>query len=164
MARPRATSFSPEEMVELGKEMIEWISKKEDILHLSEWYTIHKMFTYKEWKSFIQKQEFIPYYEQALKIVGIKYLDKTSNVRDGISQRWQRLYFGDLREDEDQTIDEEYSRKLKLLQEELKMKADQGNQTPEEIKEQLDALLSLLGSAQSSRKIDSSKSNAEIKS
>ncbi len=44
------------------------------------------------------------------------------------------------------------------------MKADQGNQTPEEIKEQLDALLSLLGSAQSSRKIDSSKSNAEIKS
>jgi hypothetical protein len=49
----------------------------------------------------IVKDEFYPYYELALRLVGIKYLDKTTNVREGISQRWQRVYFKDLKEQED---------------------------------------------------------------
>ena len=102
--RPRTVSFSPEEMISLGREMIEWVKKNEQsVLHLSEWYTIEKEYTYNEWKQFISKEEFRPYYEKALKIVGRKYLDKDSKVRDGISQRWQRVYFKDLREEEDET-------------------------------------------------------------
>lgn len=102
--RPRTTSFSPEEMVKLGEQMVEFVSDpKNKVLHLSEWYTVEMFFTYNEWKQFINKPEFYPYYEKALKIIGKKYIDKTSNVRDGISHRWQRVYFKDLKEEEDST-------------------------------------------------------------
>lgn len=108
---PRTTSFPPEEMIKLGQEMVQWVKDHPEILHLSEWYTIEKMFTYNQWKKFIEKEEFRPYYEISLKIIGRKYLDKTSNVREGISQRWQRSYFQDLTEREDQDSDEEAERR-----------------------------------------------------
>lgn len=121
MVRPREFSFPPDEMIKLGNEMISYVKKnKKTILHLSEWYTIEKGFTYNEWKNFIQKEEFFPYYEQALKIVGLKYVDKSSNVRDGISNRWQRLYFGDLREIEDADAEAEAARKASALKSETK--------------------------------------------
>ena len=88
-------------MEELGEEMIKWLYAHPDTLHLSEWYSIHKMFTYKQWDAMQQMPEFLPYYERALNIVGLKYLSKDSKVRDGISQRWQRVYFRDLRKQED---------------------------------------------------------------
>ncbi len=113
--RPRNFNFPTEKMIELGQEMISWIKENEKtVLHLSEWYTIEKGFTYNEWKMFIQREEFFPYYEQALRIVGRKYLDKTSQVRDSISHRWQRIYFKDLREEEDKDKDEDLERKLKI--------------------------------------------------
>lgn len=111
---PRTVSFSEEEMIKLGQEMVKWVKENHSILHLSEWYTIEKMFTYNEWKTFIQRKEFVPYYEVALKIVGRKYLDKDSNVRDGISQRWQRTYFGDLKENEDQDKQDDIMRQKEL--------------------------------------------------
>lgn len=121
MARPRVFSFSEKEMIELGKEMVEYVKKnKKTILHLCEWYTIEKGFTYNEWKNFIQKPEFLPYYEQALKIVGLKYVDKNTNVRDGISQRWQRVYFKDLKEQEDIDADADAARKASALKSEAK--------------------------------------------
>jgi len=116
MARPREFSYPPEKMIELGKEMVAYVQEnKKTILHLSEWYTILKGYTYNEWKNFIQLEEFLPYYEQALKIVGLKYMDKNSNVRDSISQRWQRIYFGDLREGEDLDADKAEQRKASAL-------------------------------------------------
>lgn len=114
--RPRTTSFSIDEMIALGEEMVAFVKKnKKTILHLSEWYTIEKGFIYREWKTFIQKEEFLPYYEQALKIIGLKYVDKSSNVRDGISNRWQRVYFDDLREKEDVDADANELRKASSL-------------------------------------------------
>lgn len=99
---PRTVSPVPDDMIALGEEMVIWVElNKDSILHLSEWYTIHKMFTRKQWDTFKDRQEFIPYYERALAIIGKKYLDKNSQVRDGISQRWQRVYFKDLRDQED---------------------------------------------------------------
>ena len=116
MVRPRVFSFSVEEMIELGKEMVDYVkANKSTILHLSEWYTIEKGYTYNEWKNFIAKEEFFPYYEQALKIIGLKYVDKNSNVRDKISDRWQRVYFGDLREQEDQDAQDNDLRKAAAL-------------------------------------------------
>lgn len=100
--RPRTTSYHPDIMIELGKEMIEWLNNHPDTLHLSEWYSIEKMFIYEEWKTFIQRPEFIPYYEQALKLIGKKYLQKDSGVEPNIKNRWQRVYFNDIREREDQ--------------------------------------------------------------
>ena len=47
MVRPRVFSFSIEEMIELGKEMVDYVkANKSTILHLSEWYTIEKGYTY----------------------------------------------------------------------------------------------------------------------
>lgn len=104
MARPRTVSLSPEEMIELGQEMVDFvIADVNNILHLSEWYTIEKGFTYKEWETLKERIEFVPYYEKAMRLIGKKYLDKTSSVREGISQRWQRIYFKDLKREEDET-------------------------------------------------------------
>lgn len=134
--RPRDVSFEPEEMIALGEEMIAWIALNPGILHLSQWYTIHKGFIYNEWKTFIKRQEFVPYYEQALKMVGIKYLDKESNVREGASHRWQRVYFPDLREEEEETKDFESARKVK----EAKAGTPEERAKADEIVKQLDNL------------------------
>lgn len=134
--RPRDVSFEPEEMIALGEEMIAWVALNPSILHLSQWYTIHKGFIYKEWKAFIQIPEFLPYYEKALKMVGIKYLDKESNVREGASHRWQRVYFPDLREEEEETKDAESARKVK----EAKAGTPEERAKADEIVKQLDKL------------------------
>ena len=102
MVRPRTVTFPPDEMILLGDEMISWI-KENDPFHLSEWYTIEKGFTYSQWKSMIVREEFIPYYEKALKLVGRKYLN--GDVNPSIAQRWQRVYFNDIREREDADLD-----------------------------------------------------------
>ena len=109
--RPRTVSLPPEEMIKLGEEMIKWVKEHPEILHLSEWYSIEKMYLESQWDTMCRCPEFFPYYEQALKIVGRKYLDKTSNVRDGISQRWQRVYFKDLKRQEDADADADVIRK-----------------------------------------------------
>jgi len=133
---PRTTSFEPEEMIALGEEMISWIEDHPEILHLSEWYTIEKMFTYNQWKVMKDKPEFHPYYEKALKMVGRKYLDRDSNVREGASQRWQRVYFKDLREEEEATKDADSQRKQK----EMATATQQDIQRAEDIVKQLDKL------------------------
>lgn len=161
MVRPRTTSLSEEEMIALGEEMVAWVDSNNP-LHLSEWYSIEKMIIYKDWKAMIQLTEFLPYYERALKMIARNYLDGT--VAPPIAQRFMRIYFGDVRDSEDQHFEDEYARKLKLIQDEAKLKADIGNQTHEETREQLDALLALISSTQSSRKIDANKSNTDIKS
>lgn len=134
MARPRVFSFSEDQMIALGEEMVEYVKKnKKTILHLCEWYTIEKGFTYNEWKNFIQKAEFLPYYEQALKIVGLKYVDKSSNVRDSISQRWQRIYFGDLREGEDKDENDKELRKAAALKGETRAIEQERQRVIEEV-------------------------------
>lgn len=136
MARPRTVSFSPEEMIELGEEMIEWIIKNNP-LHISQWYSIHKMFTDKQWDTFQQREEFIPYYEQALKIVGLQYLAKDSNVEPSLKQRWQRVYFRDVRKKEDEDsqdkLDRELEQKKKLADHEHNLKMNQINAQTENL-------------------------------
>jgi hypothetical protein len=150
---PRTVSFSTEEMIKLGEEMLQWLKDNPETLHLSEWYTIHKGFTYNQWKSFIQIQDFLPYYEQAIKIVGIKYLNKDSKVRDGISQRWQRIYFKDLKEEEDETA--KYHASLKDTEEECSKEYVDG----------LESILKLMKKRQNSaRNMDKTNPNTDSKS
>jgi hypothetical protein len=132
---PRTVSFSISEMIDMGEEMVDFVKKnKKTILHLCEWYTIEKMFTYNQWKTFIQREEFIPYYEQALKIIGLKYVDKNSNVRDKISDRWQRVYFGDLKELEDKDADDNELRKASALKRETRAIEEEKMKVLEEVK------------------------------
>lgn len=107
---PRTVSYSKEEMVSLGEEMIEWVKLHKPI-HLSMWYTQHKDFTDKQWDAFIKIPEFIHYYAKALKLVGYAYIDKDSQVDVRLKDRWQRVYFKDLKYQEDQDADEASARK-----------------------------------------------------
>ena len=162
MVRPRTVSLTPEEMIALGKEMVSWVEVNKP-LHLSQWYTIHKGFIYNEWKSFLQVNEFLPYYEQALKLVGMQYLDKNSNIREGVSQRWQRVYFKDIKEEEDQTrrdkLEEEFEYKKKLLELESLLKAKQSETVSEEVKTAFDALMNqFIGKSALNKEERSSKS------
>ena len=97
---PRTVSPPPPEMIKLGKEMVAWV-KANDPLHLSAWYTVEKGIIDKDWLTMRDREEFIPYYETAMRIIGAKYLDKRSNVRDSISHRWLRIYFPDARRDDE---------------------------------------------------------------
>ena len=97
------------------------------------WYTIEKGYTYNEWKNFIQIEEFLPYYEQALKIIGKKYVNKNSNVRDKISDRWQRIYFPDLREQEDKDADDNELRKATALKSEARAIEQEKQKVLEEV-------------------------------
>ena len=131
---PRTVSPSTKDMIAMGKEMVAYVkAHQKTILHLSEWYTIEKGYTYNQWKAFIQIKEFLPYYEQALKIVGLKYVAKNSNVRDSISQRWQRIYFGDLREGEDADAEAAELRKASALKGEARAQEQVRQKVLEEV-------------------------------
>ncbi len=139
MVRPRTVSPQDNELIALGEEMVSWVENHPEILHLSEWWCLEKMILENVWETMINRATFVPYYEKALKTVGRKYLDKNSNVREGVSQRWQRVYFKDLKKEEDETT---------------KFKADlavtQMDAIPEDIRRGQDALMAQLKALQSS--------------
>lgn len=112
--RPRTVCFSPEEMISLGEEMVEWVKTNKPI-HLSVWYTQEKDFTDEQWDTFRKCPEFFHYYTKALKLVGYAYLDKDSNVDVRLKDRWQRVYFKDLKEQEDADSKDNELRKAAAL-------------------------------------------------
>lgn len=153
--RPRTTSLSSKDMIDLGKEMVEWVIENQPI-HLSKWYTVHKDFTDSQWDAFRKCPEFIHYYTKALKIVGYQYIDKDSKVDVRIKDRWLRVYFKDLRDQEDD--DSRYMSKLK---------AQEQNAASETDSKKLDALTNQISEALSlsiERKMDAKRSKADAKS
>lgn len=99
--RPRTVSPEPDELMKLGEEMVEWVRIHKPI-HLSQWYTMEKDIPDNVWNTYRQRPEFMHYYTKALKLVGYQYLDKESQVDVRLKDRWQRVYFKDLREQEDE--------------------------------------------------------------
>ena len=100
--RPRTSSLSPEEMITLGEEMVSWV-KEHKPTHLTKWWKIEKDITDPEWDTMRKAPEFFHYYAKALLLVGYNYLDKDTEVDGKIKDRWQRVYFKDLREEENET-------------------------------------------------------------
>ena len=149
--RPRTVTPDPEEMVTLGEQMLEWIRENQP-LHLSEWYSGEMFITEKVWDSMKRAPEFFTYYDRALKLIGKQYLDKTSKVRDSISHRWLRVYFKDLKEEED-----EAARFLHSL------KAEDMEQISPEVLDKLQSVMELMKKNQT-RKRDETKSINEVKS
>lgn len=138
--RPRTVSPPPEELEALGQEMVEWISNNPRCLHITQWYCLEKHITKNAWKAIIQHSEFLPYYEQALTLIAAKYLDKDSCVRDKVVDRWQRVYFGDLRESEDADLDAEAARKAKETQQVNESYVIQHNALMDQLKKAQEAL------------------------
>ena len=151
--RPRLVSLPPEEMEKLGQEMVEWVKINKPI-HLSMWYTQEKDFTDEQWDAFRKCPEFIHYYTKALKLVGYSYLDKDSNVDVRLKDRWQRVYFKDLKEEEDETA-------RQRLEQELQLKNQQQQQGTEEQNKKIDQLCEEFRKAQS---IASNAAASKVKS
>jgi len=120
--RPRTAIPSKEELIELGEDLVRWASaphKKGEPLRLRycEWYT-EKGFVRKQWKEFFDKEEFSTYYERAQSILARKYIDGT--VNQSIAHRYLRIYDPDVKEEEDQTANENEIRKASALKSEAK--------------------------------------------
>lgn len=151
--RPRTVCPEHDELIALGEEMLDWLTHHPEALHVSEWYSIEKFIVEKVWELMIGKPEFSGYYEKAKRIIGKKYLDKSSNVREGISQRWQRVYFKDLREEENETA--KYNSDLRK---------EEAKKSDDAAAAHLQALMAQIQSLQSSRSSDSSNISTESKS
>lgn len=101
IGRPRTTMPPDEEIIKLGKEMVEWV-KNNKPSHLSEWYVLEKGILRKDFKEhYIRCEAFRPYYEQAMVIIGKRY-NECDGIVPGIAQRWMRIYFPDLMHQENE--------------------------------------------------------------
>ena len=105
---PRTVSLPKDEMIKLGMEMVAWV-KSNKPLHLSLWYKGQKQFSYNQWQSFIKCDEFIPYYDQSISLISENYLNGT--VPPPIASRFLRLYFTDMRDEENEKMKYEASLK-----------------------------------------------------
>ena len=99
---PRTVSPPVGELAELGIEMIEWV-KINNPIHLSMWWGGQKFILESVWRAMCECKEFLPYYEEALRLVGYNYLFQDSGIEPSIKQRWLRVYFKDLKRNEDET-------------------------------------------------------------
>jgi hypothetical protein len=98
--RPRTVSLPPEDMIALGEEMIKWV-KLHDPYHLSQWYCGEKSIPFSDWETMRKRFEFVTYYEKAMLLIGAKYIRKDSEIEPSLKHRFLRLYFKDLRHQED---------------------------------------------------------------
>jgi hypothetical protein len=119
--RPRTSIPDKEELIELGKDLLEWASEKkkgELRARWCEWFAKKHFFLRAQWKHMIEKQEFRPYYEAAQAYLAEKWIDGTIN--QSIAHRYLRLYDPELRESEDNDLNLEATRRASALKSEAK--------------------------------------------
>ena len=127
VGRPRTRSPQPEELKELGEQMVAWCLENKPY-RLAEWYTLEMGIIHKDWKCMLQMPEFLPYYEQALGIVAQQHIDGT--VNPGIAHRFLGIYCKDVREHEKKIKDEELANSIAKIEAEAKIKAKDGDKHP----------------------------------
>lgn len=120
--RPRTCIPQTKELIELGKDLVEWASSKhkngEPIrVRFCDWYT-DRGFIRKQWELFRDLPEFSWYYEKARSLMAIRYVDGT--VNQSIAHRYLRMYDPELRDDEDVDADAAELRKARALKNEAK--------------------------------------------
>lgn len=101
--RPRTSSPTKEELIELGEDLVKWASKKPDKgeaprLRYCDWYT-EQGFVRSQWENFKDKPEFSWYYQRAQSILATKFIDGT--VNSSIAHRYLRVYDPHLKNSED---------------------------------------------------------------
>lgn len=151
--RPRTSSPTPEECIELGKDFVEWATEETEEFRclVSQWYAQKHWMTRKQWKNMILTPQFSPYYEIGISALARKAVDGT--MKEGFGHRYIRYYDRDLKEHED---------------DDLRFKAELASQVTkqgtEEENRKLDQILDAMTNRQSSRKIDNKSIKAESKS
>ena len=133
--RPRTTIPQREELIELGKDLVEWAShqtKKTDPIRVRfcDWYT-ERGFVRKQWENFRDLPEFEWYYEKARALMGSRYIDGT--VNQSIAHRYLRIYDPELRDSEDLDSDAECARRASTLKTDAKAVEEEKIRVLEEI-------------------------------
>jgi len=154
--RPRTTTPEPPELIELGKELLQWATEEIDPkerpyrFRFAQWYSLKKGILDKEWELMIAKSEFQGYYEAARVALSLRLTDGT--IKDSLAHRFLRTYCPDVKREEDETA--KYLQSLKL--------DDLENLSPEYLSK-LDQMMSQMRANQSVNK-DLTNNNAETKS
>lgn len=102
MARPRTSVPEHDELVELGKDLVEWATEKTKELRCRycQWYSGKHGFLAKQWDHMLEKPEFRGYYEQAQLALAQRFLD--GSVNPSIAHRFLRIYCPDVKLDENE--------------------------------------------------------------
>ena len=156
IGRPRTVTPPDNELVALGDEMIGWVETNTPI-HLSQWWRLEKHFTKDVWKNICDHPKFSPYYEEALNIIGLQYLLKNSEIEPSLKHRWQRVYFKDLRDEEDTSADAQAVRVANANK-------DAAKENNQEVLSRLDKTLAQLSSLQSERNNADNKIKSDAQS
>ncbi len=134
VGRPRTSIPQKNELIELGKDLLDWASEQQDEqlrCRWCEWYAKKHFFIRKQWKRMLDTEEFRPYYEAAQVFLGEKWIDGT--IHPSISQRYLRVYDPELRESEDTDSDAEVIRKAASLKNEAKAIEEEKQKVIQEI-------------------------------
>ena len=115
--RPRTVIPSKAELIELGKDLVEWASAEQEKgrpirVRFCDWYT-DRGFIRKQWEEFRDKDEFSWYYEKARTILAARYVDGT--VNQSIAHRYLRMYDPELRDEENKDANDNELRKAAAL-------------------------------------------------
>lgn len=104
VARPRTVSPPPKECIELGKDLLKWISEDtdEERLLLGQWWSIKHGIPKKVWKQMKLQPEFTPYYEIAQQYMALKCINGT--ISDGFAHRYIRMYDTELCDNENEKL------------------------------------------------------------
>ena len=130
--RPRTTTPEYDDLVELGKELVQWATEPSEKLRcrFAQWYSLEKGILDKEWDLMLQKPEFRGYYETARAALAERFVD--GSVKDSIGHRFLRIYAPEVRhrEDLDHThkLERELEKEKKKIAFEFSQK--QVNETP----------------------------------
>lgn len=102
--RPRTASFESEEMIKLGKDLVEWATEETKDIRTSFcfWYGLKHGILLKTWKLMKQREDFRPYYERARAALAKKL--HTQELEKGMSHRYIRMYDQELSENEDEKV------------------------------------------------------------
>lgn len=107
--RPRnAEPLSEEETIKLGQELVAWATyadtpkpkKTDKRVCMSSFYSLKKMILRKDWKTIVQRREFLPYYESAQAALAENI--NNDMVKEGYGNRYLRLVQRDLVEEENE--------------------------------------------------------------
>lgn len=133
--RPRTSSPNKEELIELGKNLVQWASEqttKKDPLRVRfcDWYT-DQGFIRKQWEDFHNKPEFSWYYEKARSLMALRYIDGT--VNQSIAHRYLRIYDPEMKDSEDNDAEVVEERKARALKGEARAAEEEKQKVIDEV-------------------------------
>lgn len=120
--RPRTVTPPPEELEELGKELLEWASKPLEPgefpghrCRFAQWYSLEKGILDKEWDYMVAKPEFKRYYEKARVYLSNRFImaGHEGQIKEKLAHRFMHTYFPETKAEDYQKIEFEAATKAK---------------------------------------------------